>query len=360
MITYSHAAPRRAGAVLALACLTGLAAACGSSGGTSATAADLPDNHADLVAAAEDEGKVVLGAGGHTRPHAQLLKKEFEAKYDIDVTFVRQPSGKIAQQVEAQLTAGSAKYDAISLNDQSTLARWAGEDLLAHLKLPDRDRLISKVDSKSTVPYVPFTWQAVGYSYNSAQVSESELSTTWKELAEQDAVFAHGDPRASGAAFTFVAGLSQAGVAEPFYSELGQHEVLVTDSSASQLTQLLATGEAHYGFPGAEASIYPAMKSGQPVAMAYPDGLITLLPSFTAILVKAPHPAAAQLFVQFQLSKQFQQAQTGIGLRSVLESVPAPEGLKTISEDRLARVDMAKALEREDSILRAYTENIGR
>ena len=141
----------------------------------------LPDDHDALVERAKEEGEVSLGAGGHTKPQAELLAKEFEKKYDIKVTYVRENSGQIAQKIEAQ-GEGNRPFDVVSLNDGGTMQQWADDGLLAEVPIDNSDDLLSPL-VPDDASYTPFTWYALGFAYNSSRTEESEVPKTWQELA---------------------------------------------------------------------------------------------------------------------------------------------------------------------------------
>jgi iron(III) transport system substrate-binding protein len=332
-----------------------LLAACGSPPAAGGSAADLPTSQEELVAQAQQEGEVVVGAGGHTRDQVQLLADAFREKYGITVTFVRESSGDIAQKTQAQLTSRSLQFDVVSLNDEATLRTWAETDVLADAAVANGDRILQPL-STDGAPYLPFTWAALGYSYNEARLSAGSAPATWDALAASPGVFAVADPGSSGAALTFVAAMED--IDPQFLPAMAGAQTLVSDSALA-LTQLVASGEADFGVPGIEADIATARKAGEPLAVGYPEGRIGALPSYVATMAQAPHPAAARLLVQFQLSEEFQAAQSGIGSRSVLIGASVPDGAVDIAEDRLVIVDPADLSARKDALLQSFGSTVG-
>lgn len=290
----------------------------------------LPSDHDALVERAQEEGEVSLGAGGHTKPQAELLAKEFEKKYDIEVSFVRENSGQIAQKVAAQ-GEGNRPFDVVSLNDGGTMQQWADDGLLAEVPVDNADNVLEPL--RPEAEYTPFTWYALGFAYNSSRTKESEVPATWQELATAKGKKAVADPSSSGAALTFATAMKE--IDDQFIPTAGKTKGLVTDSALA-LSQLLTTGEAKWGIPGIESDVMTARSSGEPLAMSYPEGLIGSMPSFVAPLDGITNPASARLLVQFMLSEEFQSKQVGIGSRSVLEGQAVPEGGQEIRpEDML-------------------------
>lgn len=337
-------------AILSLCLLT----ACNPPSSDTSGISELPNNHEELVQRAQKEGTVQLGAGGHTQAQAQLLADEFEEKYGIKVAFVRENSGQIAQKLEAQLSGGNVSFDVVSLNDASTLSSWAEENVIADASVANTSDIIAPL-SKEDTSYYPFTWAALGYSYNSAKMDKSKAPASWNELATAEGTKVIANPKSSGAALTFAA--IMADVDKDFFSELGQGQVLTSDSALA-LGQMVATGEGDYGIPGIEHDIASAQLAGEPLTMGYPEGKIGAMASYMAGLESASSPAAARLLVQFAMSPEFQEAQLEIGSRSILMGVPAPATAEEISEKRIVVMDQTQLTDNRDQIIGNFEKAI--
>jgi len=332
----------------------GLLTACNPPSSEASGSADLPASQEELIKLAQEEGKVRLGAGGHTQAQAQLLAKEFEAAYGIEVDFIRENSGQIAQKLEAQLSGGNVSFDVVSLNDSSTLSAWAEEGTVADAAVPNAADIIGPLSTEGE-SYYPFTWAALGYSYNSAKLDPAEAPRTWAELAAAEGTKAVADPGSSGAALTFAAIMAE--VDKGFFAALGQSNVLTSDSALA-LGQMVATGEASFGIPGIEHDIASAQLAGEPLTMGYPSGKIGAMASYMASLESASSPAAARLLVHFAMSPEFQAAQLEIGSRSTLSGVPAPMTAEEISEDRISVVDQQDLAENREGVIESFKQAI--
>lgn len=332
----------------------GLLTACNPPTSSATASADLPESHDELVQLAQEEGTVRLGAGGHTQAQAQLLADKFEDAYGIKVEFIRENSGQIAQKLEAQLSGGNVSFDVVSVNDASTMEGWVEDGTIADAALPNGDGLMAAL-ALEDASFYPFTWAALGYSYNSATMDKSEAPTTWEELAAADGNKAVADPGSSGAALTFAAIMDE--VDSSFFPALGQGKVLTSDSALA-LGQMVATGEATFGIPGIEHDIATAQLAGEPLAMGYPEGRIGAMASYMASLESAAHPAAARLLVQFAMSPEFQTAQTEIGSRSTLSDIPAPSRAEEIASERIVVVDHEKLATNRDDIIQNFEKAV--
>jgi iron(III) transport system substrate-binding protein len=96
------------------------------------------------------------------------------------------------------------------------------------------------------------------------------------------------------------------------------------------------TGEADYALPGIESLILTAKEQGEPIDVAYLDEGVLTSTNETAKVAEAPHGAAAELFVQYQLHSEIQEAFVdNNGVRSVLSTVSPPSGSADLGDATL-------------------------
>lgn len=366
-------ARKRTFTILATATTMVLVTACGGGGGdgdtTPAASGDsgsttpsepagsgvsAEDFDADLVEAAQEEGDVVIYAGGHTRPGLELIEAEFEEAFGIPVTSVREDSGGVVQSIEAELESGSLNADVVSLTDAPTMFRWADEGTTTEVDLPNAGDLLDGFYDDTT-PQAPYSVVAMGIMYND---STSEAPTSWADFAtgEEGAIVA-SDPSASGTALMFFHLMEQI-IGEDWMDDLADREVAVTESSLS-LSQLVVTGEADFGLPAIESAVISAAQEGEPLVTAFPEEGVPAFASELAALADATNPAAAELLVQFHLNADVQQALTEIGARSILDDAPQPDGgadlsgIELVTPDYAALEDDAEEIrDRFDELLR--------
>lgn len=340
-------------AALLATMLVSLLASCGGGGGT----VDAPEG--SLVAKAQEEGEVVLYAGGHTRDSVELLADEFEEKYGITVTFVRDDSGAVAQKIQSELAGGGLNADVVSLTDTPTMIGWGEEGVTTPVDIPNRDQIIADLDDPDT-PHVPIALVPLGIMYNGATLDASKVPGTWDELASGPAglSLSMSDPNASGTALQFVHMLTEL-KGEDYFAELAGRNPAVVESSLT-LSQLVLTGEADVAAPALEPLVLRAAAGGEPLEIVYPEDGVPVFTSDIAALAEAPHPNAAALLVRFQLSEEFQQtAVEESGARSVLQGVAPPEGARDLSELELLSPDY-DALSKDAEQLRSrFTELFG-
>lgn len=347
------------------------AAACGGgetapgSGDTAAPTAgetgdpegDATAGEGDLVSDAQEEGEVVLYAGGHTRPGAELLKERFEEKYGITVTFVRDDSGAVVQMVESELAGGNLNADVVSLTDAPSLFRWAEEGVTTSVDIPNQDQILDGLQSPGA-PHVPYSLVPLGIMYNGATMDDTDLPGTWEELASSySGKIVMANPSASGTALMFFSMMVDE-MGDDWLAQLAERDVIVTDSSLA-LAQLVVTGEADLGIPAIESAVISAAEGGEPIEITFPDEGVPSFASSLAALAEAPHPAAAELLVQYHLSEEFQAALTELGARSVLEGGPQPTQGADLSDANILSPDYAALADEAEALRARFDELFG-
>lgn len=356
---------RRLTACLALPMTVVLLAACGNgspdsasgSGGDSADAA-IEGISQELIEAAQEEGGVVLYAGGHTRPGLEVLQERMQELFGIQVTFTREDSGATANAISAELASGTVNADAVSLTDPGTMQAWAEEGVIADADVPNLDDVSEGLDDPDN-PQVPYSLVPLGIMYNSANTDAEDLPTTWEELASEDfGAIISADPGASGTAlayYTMIAGLH----GDEWLEQLAERQISVTDSSLA-LAQLVLTGEADIGIPAIESAVISAAEEGEPLEIAFMEDGVPSFASELAMLADAPHPNAAKLLVQYHLSEDFQTALAEKGGRSVLAGGPQPPNGADLSDATLLTADLAEIESRGSEVVARFAELFNR
>ncbi|MGY1723594.1 extracellular solute-binding protein [Blastococcus sp. SYSU DS0533] len=362
---FNHCSARRLFTSLTVPVAVLLVAACGNGSTTPASDAGSGGEPAavegidqELVEAAQEEGGVVLYAGGHTRPGLELLQQRMQELFGIQVTFTREDSGAIANSISAELASGSVNADVVSLTDPGTMQDWAEEGVITDADVPNLGDISEGLDNPDN-PQVPYSLVPLGIMYNSANTDPADLPTTWEELASEDhGAIISADPGASGTAlayYTMLTGL----YGEEWLGQLAERQVAVTDSSLA-LAQLVLTGEADIGIPAIESAVISAAEEGEPLEIAFMEDGVPSFASELAMLADAPHPNAAKLLVQYHLSEDFQQALADQGGRSVLQGGPQPPSGADLSDATLLTADLSEIEERGEDVVARFAELFNR
>ncbi len=124
--------------------------------------------------------------------------------------------------------------------------------------------------------------------------------------------------------------------------------------SVSALPTLLLNGEADLVFPVNESDIYPRIAKGAPLGIVYPEDFINTGTSLRAISKKAPHPNAARLWLEFELSPEGQQIYAKHGRYVLRSGVSSPYKRPPLKELKLTfptvdRLGMVKTMYKDFS-----------
>jgi iron(III) transport system substrate-binding protein len=137
-----------------------------------------------------------------------------------------------------------------------------------------------------------------------------------------------------------------------FFEDLKKNKVRIA-SSNGEVKRLVAAGEVAFGLTDTDDA-YEAIKNGAPVTMVYPDqdNLGTLVMPTTVVLMKGgPNPAAAKKLIDCLVGNEVEVAMTKAGAHMPLRAgVPAPAGVKSVSEIKAIAVDYAHLAERMETI----------
>ncbi|MFR9805298.1 ABC transporter substrate-binding protein [Pseudonocardia sp. RS010] len=319
-------ARRGAAALVAAAGLMVLAACGGGSAPTAGTGA--ATGPVDPAAAAA-EGEIVLYTPTVDASNTALVKA-FNAKYaSIKVTINKQGDSALTPLVEAESQTGKGVGDVYLTADPGFIPKHV--DMLAPIqstarKDPAYSPYVSR-DAKSVVVQVtPY-----GLAWNTKTVPGGLKS--WNDLATLDPALRIGvdDPSVAIAAGGWMYLMNQKFGPELLCNMAGAHKVNLYPNS-STMQQALASGEIDVGMP-ALSTVNALKASGAPIDVAFPDPVFA--PTISATVLKtAPHPQAAQLFVDFALSAEGQQA-FNAGVYSVPSGIPGTLGNISQIADRI-------------------------
>lgn len=323
---------RRSPVLVLLVLLGLLAAACGSDGGdagpSSTTSAaeegdggDSTSAPADLVAAAKEEGKVVLYSA-YNAEISQELADAFTEEYGITVEVVRQASADLNARFAAEAEASAVLADVLWQPDTVFADAATENGWLAELVPAEIDGLDSVPAEMVTDTYAPVLLQPWGIAYNTNLVTGDAIPSTWTDLAEGDALdggLLVADPANSvstSAVYNFW--LNEYG--EGFFDDLKATQGFAIGDSVSNAIQQVGAGEAGAFVPAPLSTVATAKASGAPVEVVIPDDT-TGFAMLASIATDAPSPNAARLLVSFLLSEAGQAIAVGDIAIPVLESV---------------------------------------
>lgn len=318
---------RTVATVIASSAIGLLLAACGGppgSGGGGADGSSEAEKHAqqvydkinglsgqerkdELVRLAEEEGELSVYT---SNSDMEDLVKGFEDTYDIGVSVYRGNSESVLQRVLQEQGAGFHGVDTVETNalELNVLNK---EGLLAPYESELRDQVREGGKAEN---WTASRFNAFVIGWNTKLVKPGEEPKTLEELA---------DPKWKGKVSLELSDVDWFAAMVKHYEDQGKSEAEIVDlfkkiSSNSKVVkghtvqgELLSAGQFSVAVSSYSHTIDKAAKEGAPVSWRPSSGKpvepIVLRPNGIGLMKTAEHPAAAMLFVDWELQKEGQQ-----------------------------------------------------
>ncbi len=279
-----------------------------------------------------------------------LVTRMFEQKTGIKVMMVTGGTGELIARIKAEKN-----------NPQADVMFTGGVDSVASIRelLDDyvtkyNDVLIDKTDKHPW--YTAVRLHPMLIIYNTELVKKGEVKG-WRDLLDPKwkGKVLMPDPRRSGSAFgelliqLFAFGEYDLGW--DYEKRLIQNLVIVPKSSLTYKN--VANGEYPLGLTH-EHNIYHYKKGGAPVDAIYPVEGTAVRPDAVYILKGAKHLDAAKMFVDFVVSKEFQEALVKMGDRPNRVDVSVPEGYPTPDQIKQVKYDPFWGAKNRENILKRW------
>jgi iron(III) transport system substrate-binding protein len=281
-----------------------------------------PDREKVLIEGAKKEGKIIFYTTNTW--FNNVVTKEFEKKYPfIEVLGWRTRSKTLIKRVMEEYAGGRFIVD-VTEGSYPALPILHREGILQECYSPEAryygDEL--KVKGKTGVYYLAARERYTGLQFNTEAVSPAEAPKTYRDLL---------DPKWKGM-MTIVAsgtGIEWIGnclvlMGREYIDKLSRQDLKVQNFSAAALGMLIVSGEVPLSPTGGFSNVIQAKRKGAPVEWLPLEPTLTTVGS-SGMPVKAPHPHAALLFLDYLHSKEGQQVVMKGGLNSPREDMRSSE-----------------------------------
>jgi iron(III) transport system substrate-binding protein len=291
----------------------------------SASAADVagytaPDRVQKLVEGAKKEGELNIYTSAQSDDMGVLVSA-FEKKYGIKVNVWRSSSEKVLQRALTEARAGRHTMDIAETNGPQ-LESMHREKVLEAVKSPYLADLIAPA-IRPHGEWVGTRLNVFVQAYNTGLVKKDELPKTWEDLAhpkwkgklgveQEDSDWLAGQ----------YAELGEARAGKVFRDMVAANGVSVRKGH-TLLTQLVVSGEIPLALTVYNYKAEQLKQKGAPIdwfhigpAIARPNGV--------AVAKRAPHPHAAVLFYDFEISPEGQQILAGRDFVPTSKKVDTP------------------------------------
>lgn len=271
-----------------------------------------------IVEAAKKEGKVVVAGSPDPVMRNGIIPK-FAARYGIAVEFVAGRSSQIVSRVETERASGIYNIDVFLAGPDTTANTLYGNKLIDPIKplivMPEvadgskwKTGKVWFVDPEEQFVARPFSSVATLLFVNTDHVKPEELrnindllSPKWRGKVSAE------DPTTTGAGANMAARLYNQ-IGEEFVRKLYIDQKTVRTRDRRQMTDWLARGTQPICLNCREDDVRPLVKDGfkllEIFELAGIPGTINGSPWMLSLANKAPHAKAAQVFVNWMLSKE--------------------------------------------------------
>jgi iron(III) transport system substrate-binding protein len=275
---------------------------------------------------AKQEGAVVIYTTDPERGTAELLSAFNKQFPEIKTSFVRLQAGALYAKLMAERRANSFLVDALELSDLGfvlDLQKRGG-----YMPYVSPEMAAYKPDYKSQ-PEGLWTWGTIimaGIAYNPRTVTAAEAPKDWKDLL---------DPKWAGSVSVKVSNSGLQHVAwfelrrlygDDYWTKFAELKPKAFDSYVQQYDRMV-NGQDRVVHTAQYSGYLEFKEKGAPVEFVFPPDGLPAGPETWGLIKEAPHPAAAQLFMDWLLGVP---GQTAIGLALHLNSprddVPPPPG----------------------------------
>jgi iron(III) transport system substrate-binding protein len=260
---------------------------------------EISERTAQLIEAAREEGSVTVYSSLPV-PVMTPLAAAFREKYGIETNIWRGGSEEILQRSVAEARAGRHMVDVVetAAPEVEGIAR---EQLLQNMESPIFEELMGGAVSTDRDWVASRLIVFVG-AYNTLHVAPEDAPQTFEDLL--DPVW-NGRLTVEANDFGWIKGMSNAlgeeAAAGLLRNIVDTNGISVRDGHGL-ITNMLASGEVEFTFTQYYEQAAHARDQGAPIEVAFLDPVIAV-PTGIAKLRNAPHPNAAQLFVEFFLGE---------------------------------------------------------
>ncbi|MDA1184572.1 MAG: extracellular solute-binding protein [Acidobacteria bacterium] len=309
-----------------------------------------PDRLQRLIDGAKREGRLTVYTSAQTSDLGPVVDA-FEEKYGITATIWRAGSEAVLNRVLQESRAGRHTVDVVETNGPE-LESLHREQLLQRVSSPHHANLIAPA-LRPHGEWVGTRLNVFVQAYNTNLVKKAELPNTWEDLL---------DPKWKGRLGIEAEDSDWlAGVFGEIGEEQGRRlfqDIVATNGVSTRkghtlLTQLVVSGEVPLALTVYNYKAEQLKRQGVPIDW-FTIGNAIARPNGVAVVRTAPHPHAAALFYDFELSEEGQQI---IAMR---DFVPTSRTIDTpLNKVPMIFVDARVSIDEYDKWQDLYTDLFG-
>lgn len=313
----------------------------------------------ELWEAAQQEGQITLYSGWTADSEAALLD-QFEADTGLEVKLIRLTPNRLYERIVAEFGADKLNADIVRISDAGFVGGLSRRGVFQPYTPPTATNLRDDVVFDGGNYYRTFD-PIYTFGYNTALVDAADAPKKWQDLLDERWEGNLGIAQAGAGGSALALTRFQRDVLGDDYLRDYATGARVFDSLGAELDGL-ARGEITAGTV-VVSSVNIATNENAPVTFVVPEEGVTAYDYYTGVASTATHPAAAKVFMNWNLSKRGQEVFRDIGEYSVRLDVPAPNvrgiQLPDFDDPRVHRITPEEAREWAEQDQRAWNAIFG-
>lgn len=314
-----------------------------------------------FAAGEQDESEKAAGGGSiilYTsvpQPIVDKVQEDFMNKYPgITLDVFRSGTSSVVAKLMTEKEAGAILADLVWVADPSTYEDFKDQNLLYKFTPKEADSIGSDMKDPEGYYYAGRLINMI-IAYNTLSVKNPPGN--WKDVLNSNYKLGFPTPLRSGAAIAAVKTLID-DYGWNFFEEfksLGGKQI----KSNSTVRDMIVTGELDVGIM-LDYMVRPLIKKGSPIAYIWPADGAVFIPSPIAVLESSKNKEAAEIFVNYILSKDGQGTLVEMGsFIPVRKDVDPPEGTPTLDTIKKLPTDWKKVKEERQNIKDKWVEIFG-
>ena len=259
---------------------------------------------------------------GYQEANQKAFNDAFTADTGIKVEFVRDVTNKLSERVLSEHGAGRLGADVIITSDYK-VANGYGEAGIweAYTPLPVKDEADLQHDGGD---FTTFANVAVTFAYNTQLVAEEDAPTSWMDLLDPAHAGKIGiTTGTAGGSSIALNRFIQEEVDPDFWTKLAELKPTIFDSGG-QRQEALARGELTVATAGTAAVNVAVTKDNAPLGLVVPEEGLVLFSFFAGKVADSANSEAAQVFLNYALSKRGQSVISQVGDYAARADVAPP------------------------------------
>jgi iron(III) transport system substrate-binding protein len=299
-----------------------------------AAAADVVD-----IDAAKAEGQVSLYTSAPIGA-AQKVAAAFEQRYGIKVELFRSGGSEVLRRFMMERAAGHAAADVLVTSDPAAAIDLAAKGMFVPFRPAGFDQIPATLNDPEG-NYVAQRVSLIAIYGRTDLIAAADMPKTWDDLLlpKFKGKLVLTDPSFTSLQVGVVAMMSKARGWD-YYERLNKNDVLIVPGN-EQAVNLVKTGERPIAAGADSQYANEARLAGHPIQTFFPTDGTFAIPAVTAVVKGAPHPNAARLLAEYQLSLEAERLWPPAGIYAARLDVEPPAGSPTIGTVKVIPMDFA-------------------